>query len=192
MRKIIALLLLMAVTLVSYAQTDSEHLSFKGIPIKGNVSEFCEQLANKGFTYIRKTNHVSALQGEFVSYNATIVVTSYDTDKNIFAVSVLFDSCCEWNALVNTYNYLKDLYTRKYGSPIISKEYSSAFLDSNAALMAAIHQGTFIWSNTWSASGGNIVLSIEKTSNRGEGMVVVRYRNYQDIETKIQNNLEDI
>ena len=35
---------------------------------------------------------------------------------------MLFDPSGEWNALVNTYDYYKDLYTRKYGKPSISKE----------------------------------------------------------------------
>ena len=41
--------------------------------------------------------------------------------KNVFAVVVLFEPSGEWNTLVNTYDYYKDLYTRKYGKPSISK-----------------------------------------------------------------------
>ena len=41
-------------------------------------------------------------------------------------------------------------------------------------------------------AGGDIDLSIEKTSGVYEGMVVIRYRDTQNVETKIQKDLEDI
>ena len=37
-----------------------------------------------------------------------------------------------------------------------------------------------------------IELSIEKTSGVYEGLVVIRYRDSQNVETKIQKDLEDI
>lgn len=105
---------------------------------------------------------------------------------------MLFDPSGEWNTLVNTYNYYKDLYTRKYGNPTISKEKNPAHLDSNTALMAEVHQGTVVWGSAWEVTGGNIELSIEKTSGFYEGMVMIRYRDSQNVETKIQKDLEDI
>lgn len=41
-------------------------------------------------------------------------------------------------------------------------------------------------------TGGDIELSIKKTSGFYEGMVVIRYRDSQNVETKIQKDLEDI
>ena len=52
MRKLIVLLAFMVITLTSYAQSGSEHLTFKGIPIEGSMTEFCQKLKNKGFTSI--------------------------------------------------------------------------------------------------------------------------------------------
>ena len=45
---------------------------------------------------------------------------------------------------------------------------------------------------SWEVTGGDIDLSIEKTSGVYEGMVVIRYRDTQNVETKIQKDLEDI
>ena len=58
--------------------------------------------------------------------------------------------------------------------------------------MAEVHQGTVVWGSAWEVTGGDIALSIEKTSGVYEGMVVIRYRDTQNVETKIQKDLEDI
>lgn len=165
-----------------------EHLSFKGIPIEGSMTAFCQKLKAKGFTSIGSENNLTLFTGR----NATVGVTATDDGKDVFAVVVLFDPSGEWNALVNTYDYYKDLYTRKYGKPSISKEKNPALSDSNTALMAEVHQGTVVYGSAWEVTGGDIQLSIEKSSGVYKGMVMIRYRDSQNVEAKIQNDLNDI
>lgn len=169
-----------------------EHLSFKGIPIEGSLTAFCQKLKAKGFTSIGRDNNLMLFSGDFTGRNATVGVTATDDGKDVFAVVVLFDPSGEWNTLVNTYDYYKDLYTRKYGKPSISKEKNPAHSDSNTALMAEVYQGTVVYGSAWETTGGDIQLSIEKSSGVYEGMVIIRYRDSQNIETKIQNDLDDI
>lgn len=132
------------------------------------------------------------IRGEVLGCEATVVVTATDDGKNVFAVVVLFDPSEEWNTLVNTYDYYKDLYTRKYGKPRLSKEKNPAHSNSNISLMAEVHQGTVVYGSVWEVTGGDIQLSIEKSSGVYEGMVMIRYRDSQNVEAKIQNDLEDI
>ena len=192
MRKLIVSFAFMVIALTSYAQSSSEHLTFKGIPIEGSMSEFCQKLKAKGFTSIGSENNLALFIGDFTGRNATIGVTATDDGKNVFAVVVFFDPSGEWNTLVNTYDYYKDLYTRKYGKPTISKENNPAHLDSNIALMAEVYQGTVVYNSVWKVTGGDIVLSIEKSSGVYEGMVMIYYRDSQNVEAKIQNDLDDI
>ena len=86
-----------------------EHLSFKGIPIEGSVTEFCQKLKNKGFTSIGQENNTSLFSGDFTGREATVGVTATNNGKNVFAVVVLFEPSGEWNALVNTYDYYRDI-----------------------------------------------------------------------------------
>ena len=169
-----------------------EHLSFKGIPIEGSMTAFCQKLKAKGFTSIGSENNLTLFTGDFTGRNATVGVTATDDGIDVFAVVVLFDPSGEWNALVNTYDYYKDLYTRKYGKPSISKEKNPALSDSNTALMAEVHQGTVVYGSAWEVTGGDIQLSIEKSSGVYKGMVMIRYRDSQNVEAKIQNDLNDI
>lgn len=189
MKKIILTLTLVLAAINLLAQ---EHLSFKGIPIEGSMTDFCQKLKAKGFTSIGSENNITLFSGDFTGRDATVGVTATDDGENVFAVVVIFDSILEWNTLVNTYDYYKDLYTRKYGKPTISKEKNPALSDSNTALMAEVHQGTVVYGSAWEVTGGDIQLSIEKSSGVYEGMVMIRYRDSQNIEAKIKNDLEDI
>ena len=164
MKKIIITLTVLFAAINIMAQ---EHLSFKGIPIEGSMTEFCQKLRAKGFISIGQENNITLFSGDFTGREATVVVTATDDGKNVFAVVVLFDPSEEWNTLVNTYDYYKDLYTRKYGKPRV-------------------------YGSVWEVTGGDIQLSIEKSSGVYEGMVMIRYRDSQNVEAKIQNDLEDI
>ena len=48
------------------------------------------------------------------------------------------------------------------------------------------------YNSVWKVTGGDIVLSIEKSSGVYEGMVMIYYRDSQNVEAKIQNDLDDI
>lgn len=184
---IVALLFLASVNLIA-----QEHLSFKGIPIQGSMAEFCQRLKTKGLKQIGYEEKVTFFTGDFTGRNATIAVTASDDGKNVYGVVVIFDSSEEWNTLVDTYSYYKDLYIRKYDYPSISKEKNPAHDDSNIALMAEVYQGTVEYYSVWEVTGGKIQLSIEKSSGFYEGMVIIRYQDAQNVEAKIQKDLEDI
>lgn len=119
MRKILITLTVLFAAIDIMAQ---EHLSFKGIPIEGSMTDFCQKLKTKGFTSIGRENNITLFSGDFTGREATVGVTATDDGKNVFAVVVLFDPSEEWNTLVNTYDYYEDLYTRKYGKPTVSKK----------------------------------------------------------------------
>lgn len=169
-----------------------EHLSFKGIPIEGSMTEFCQKLKAKGFSPIDSENNIELFSGDFTGRNATVGVTATDDGNNVFSVVVFFDPSDEWNVLANTYDYYKDLYIRKYGKPSISKENNPAFSDSNTVLMSELYQGRVVYASVWEVTGGDIELSIEKAFSIYEGMVIIRYRDSQNVEAKIQKDLEDI
>ena len=182
----------LAVFFAAVSVMAQEHLSLKGIPSEGSMSEFFQKLKSKGFTSIGQENNISLFTGDFTGREATVGVTATDDGKNVFAVVVLFEPSGEWNTLVNTYDYYKDLYTRKYGKPSISKEKNPSLTDSNTALMAEVHQRTVVYGSAWEVTGGDIQLSIEKSSGVYEGMVLIRYRDSQNVEAKIQSDLDDI
>lgn len=189
MKKIVIILTVLFVAIDIMAQ---EHLSFKGIPIKGSLTEFCQKLKSKGFTSTGRENTSAFFSGDFAGRKARVLVGATDDGKNVFTVVVFFDPSGEWKTLVDTYDYYKQLYVRKYGEPTISKENNPASSDSNLALMMEVHQGKVLYGSVWEVTGGKIELSIEKSSATYEGMVMIRYRDSQNLEAKIKNDLEEI
>ena len=187
------LLITLALFFAAFNIMAQEHLTFKGIPIEGSMTEFCQKLRTKGFTSIANLDNISVFTGDFTGQKATVSVMATDNGKNVLGVAVLFDTSKEWKTLVNTYDYYKDLYTRKYGSPAISKENNPAFSDSNSSLMYELSQGTVVYGSAWEIKGGDIRVSIEKSSEsyRG-GYVTILYRDSQNVENKIKSDLEDI
>ena len=189
MKKILFILttLLMGINLMA-----QEHLSFKGIPIEGSMSSFCQKLNEKGFTKVGTDNNVTMFVGDFTGRQASIGVGATDNGENVYSVVVFFDPSDEWKTLVNAYDYYKDLYIRKYGKPSISRENNPGQGGSNSSLMYELYQGKVTYASVWKATGGTIELSIEKADGYSNGMVVIRYRDAQNIETKIKKDLEDI
>lgn len=103
--------------MTSMAQTNNEHLTFKGIPIDGPLKQFATKLKNAGFKPIGSKDS-GIFQGEFSGFKdcTVFVFTSYNSD-NVWSVGVLFPESDDWNNLEGTYLDLKDALTKKYGNP---------------------------------------------------------------------------
>lgn len=188
MRKVLIVLTILVAAINIMAQ---EHLSFKGIPIEGSMTAFCQKLKTKGFTQMGRDNNVTMFTGDFTGRQAIVGVAATDDGQSVHSVVVIFDENGEWNTLVSTYDYYKGLYTRKYGEPSISREHNPSSSDSNTSLMYELWQGTVTYASAWNVTGGTIELSIEKAGH-SDGVVIIRYRDAQNVETKIQNDLDDI
>lgn len=190
MRKLIFVITLLFSTVINL--TAQEHLSFKGIPIEGSMTEFCQKLKSKGFKLFNLYNNgVAMFTGDFTGEQVHVGVSATEDGKNVYSVIVMFDESKEWKKLVNKYDYYKALYTRKYGEPSVCKEYNPARSNDNFSLMHELSQGTVTYNSIWNVAGGSIELSIEKF-DYSKGYVCIKYRDAQNLEHKIQKELEDI
>ena len=186
------ILFLITTLLVNLSIFAEEHLSFKGIPIEGNIMEFSKKLEEKGFSILGKESNIILFTGDFTGRTVKVGVSSTGNDENVGIVAVLFEPSREWNNLVRTYDYYKELYTRKYGKPNVSEENNPALSDSNTALMAEVYQGTVVYGSVWELTGGEIEIFIQKSDEVYEGMVVIRYLDSINTNMKIKNDLDDI
>lgn len=169
-----------------------EHLSFKGIPIDGSMYSFCKKLKSKGFVYLESEDNMRIFSGNFAGRNAMVAVAATNNEKDVYMVFVSLPASDEWNTLVATYNYYKDLYVHKYGEPSVCEEKNPAHNDSNIALMAEVYKGTVNYGSAWVVAGGVIAMSIIKTRGIYEGQVGIIYLDSQNGEAKEKQNLDDI
>mgnify|MGYP000376325636 CR=1 FL=1 len=76
-------------------------------------------------------------------------------------------------------------------SLLLAENIIRAVRTASISLMYELGQGTVTYASAWNVTGGTIELSIEK-AGYSDGVVIIRYRDSQNVETKIQKDLEDI
>lgn len=114
MKKFIIAMMLLA-GLSASAQTG--HLTFKGVPIDGTLTEFVGKLKQKGFSLMETEQGVAILTGEFAAYKGCTVAVYEHESGLVNRVGVMFPDRDTWALLYSDYSKLKDMLTQKYGKP---------------------------------------------------------------------------
>lgn len=117
--KKLLLLLFALVFSVNIMVAQNTHLTFKGIPIDGNVNDFAAELSKKGFTQISDLEDNSILlNGRFADFDAVIILQAIPKSKTIWRVLVLNKKTYSfWSSIKADFEKYKELYTKKYGKP---------------------------------------------------------------------------
>lgn len=118
MKKYLLFFVFSVFALVSIAQTESPHLTFKGVPIDGTLNAYVQKMKQKGFTYLGTENGVALLKGDFAAYKGcTIGVATLKQQDLVSRITVFFPDCKTWGTLSDNYYTLKEMLTEKYGEP---------------------------------------------------------------------------
>lgn len=174
--KHLALIILAAFSIAAYAQ--SEHLTFKGVPIDGTLAEYTEKMQEKGFEYLYSDNGITILQGDFAGYkNCQIGVSTLDNIDLVSTIAVIFQSYESWSLLHNNYTNLKEMLSQKYGKPaIVVEEFQSSYSPrDDRAKMHEVVMDRCKYYSIFEIDLGFIELSINKSNNYSEGVVVLKY-----------------
>ena len=168
-----------------------EHLSFKGIPIEGNITTFCQKLMAKGFTQIGMDKNAGLFVGDFTGRNATVAVVATDNGQDVHTVGVIFDKSDSWKVLVHTYEEYKNLYIEKYGQPSECVEYNPSHTETNTSQMLDLNEGKVTYTSIFNAPGGSITISILGEKYK-EGFVGIKYEDTQNVNNKRKSDLDEI
>jgi hypothetical protein len=123
MKKLIFSLLFTTIFIISSAQTKSEHLSFKGVPIDGALNEYVANMKQAGFSHMGTEDGIALLSGEFAGYRDCIIgVKTLKKHNLVHEIVVLFPTQDTWTGLNYDYNKLKSMLSKKYGEPEESVE----------------------------------------------------------------------
>lgn len=116
MKKINALILVLLISLSSFAQVD--HMRFMGIPLDGTINNFQTKLSAKGIRIDSKSsreteNGVRVFKGFFSGYQASIYVYYDESSKIVYrAKAVIKDNSLSISN--NTYNDFTTSLSKKY------------------------------------------------------------------------------
>lgn len=179
-------------TLFAINLVAQKHMSFMGIPMDCSSEQFSKKLQKKGFKFLQKYEDYNILTGIFTGSKAHICVKGAETEKNVPRIGVNYAPDSEWNLLVDQYNRLKELYTKKYGEPSYSVEQNDATTDSNTSLMHNLSEGKAEYRTEWYLQNGWIALKILEAANFGEGEVFVLYVDKINDNARKEGYLDDI
>lgn len=183
MKKLLVLVICLLMTGSIYAQ---KHLTFKGVPIDGTLKEYTEAMVNAGFTFEETENGVSTLSGDFAGYkDCQIKVSTLKNCDIVSHVDVFFSSSINWSPILNDYEKLKGMLTKKYGKSTKCIERFSRPADSDGSKMRALLNDECEWYTTFSNEYGEIKVSIVKGRFVIDGRVCISY--YDKVNSNIVN-----
>lgn len=167
MKKLIVLFAFVLIALTSYAQSSSEHLTFKGVSIDGTLSEYVAKMKSAGFKYLGEQDGTAILQGDFAGFKGcTIGVATLKSTNKVNTIGVIFPEQDDWAGLENSYEHLKSMLTEKYGEPSECVEkfqgYANPRTDNDKLHKLKMDECT--WYTTYSTPKGDIQLSIDNQS----------------------------
>ena len=155
----------LAFTMVAtaFAQEESEHLTFKSVPIDGTLNEYVAKMQQAGFTHIGALDGTEILQGNFAGFKGcTIGVATLKATDNVNTIGVIFPRQNDWVSLENNYTFLKSMLTEKYGKPsdcVETFQGGSPQTDSDKLYKLTGDECT--WCTTYSTPKGDIQLSLK-------------------------------
>ena len=177
MKKAFLFLMSMFIVIASHAQSNSEHLTFKGVPIDGTLSEYVAKMQSAGFKYWGEDDGVAILKGDFAGIKGcTIGVATLKSTNKVNTIAVIFPEQDDWVSLENRYEHLKSMLTEKYGEPSECVEkfqgYSNPKTDNDKLHRVLGDECT--WYTLYRTPKGSIELSVDNES-LFKCFVILRY-----------------
>lgn len=121
MKKLLLIVCLLLSCGVVCAQ--SEHLIFKGLSIDGSKQEFVKELKRQGYVNVPEMGNDDILSGTFIGQDSYVFVGSTPITNIMWKVGVLFKTTYDtWSLIKETYDGLVDVYTQKYGNPVLEQK----------------------------------------------------------------------
>lgn len=147
-------------------QNSSEHLSFKGVPIDGTLSQYVAKMKKAGFVLTGTDKGIAMMKGEFAGYKDCMIgISTLQQQDLVNKIVVVFSERNDWSSLSNNYFSLKNLLTEKYGTPEYSIEkFQSYEPKSDGAKMTSVQLGECEYNSVFDTDKGSIELSIKNNS----------------------------
>lgn len=189
MKRILLTIVITCCSLISWAQ--SEHLTFKGVPIDGSLTEFVAKMKTAGFDHLGTQDGMAMLQGDFAGYkNCMVGVYTIKPINVVSMIGVLFNARDTWSDLESDYDFFKSMLTEKYGEPaIVVEEFERPQRDNNDKIHE-LRMDRCTWASAFHTEKGSIELSMEY--NNYECRVILRYRDKINTERVKKQAMEDL
>lgn len=120
MKNICFILISLCISLSSFAQTDAQHLKFKGVPIDGTLAAYVSKMKAAGFSDLGIKDGTAVLQGDFAGFKGCIIgVSTLKTTNVVNTIGVIFPECDNWSKLEIITKRSRKCSFRNTGSQLI-------------------------------------------------------------------------
>ena len=192
MKHLIIVCLFAVCSCMSMAQN---HQTFKGVPIDGKTNAFVNQLKQKGFQTVGKSD---TLIGTFAGYNncEVTLLSSTQTD-NVYGVKVKIPMCQNQDLMIYTeFKKLQAALTEKYGQPVKEEvhSYENDFIKALYKLItSAEYSDSYPFSNTFDTGCGSVELNVAWiASDCGGGFIIMTYIDNANNISRLKSIYDDL
>lgn len=175
---------------LSYAQT--EHLTFKGLPIDGSKQEFVKELQSQGYENAPEMGADDVLSGTFIGRDCYVVIVGTPITNTVWKVGILFKLKYDnWSSIKRAYDGLVDVYTKKYGAPILDqKEFKSPYKEGDGHELYALKSDRCVYSTSFACTKNGVNVGYVAISMTTNCNIIIEYEDdiNSDLLTKERAN----
>lgn len=181
------------------ASTDNgKHLTFKGVPINGTLSQFVAKMGTAGFKRTNKSSNDAGkgqvkLVGDFAGYNNCCVFVSTQSQLDLVCkIRVEFPQKDNWDDLYRNYTNLKNLLTEKYGKPKSVIEKVPSYRTTPDSFMRGVQMNESTYKTIFNTSLGTIEISLKCNEFYDDPYVCLEYFDAENMKAEKNLALSDL
>lgn len=138
---------------------------FMGIPMRGNINSFAQQLVNQKGCRIVSNNPESnsiSMRGTYTGKNCEIYVFGTPGTKQVWKVTVYLPEQNTWTSLKREYLNYKSEFDKKYTLTSSYDFFADPYNEGDGREVEAIKDDKCHYSSFYDAAGGNIMVKVSK------------------------------
>ena len=155
-------LTLIAFVFLAFALFAQEHLTFKNIPIDGDIKNFTQEMIKAGFKVNANNSSDSStwFKGEFMGKESDILVSH--TPKGLVFKVIVLHEYTSWRNLSSAFDDATELYTQKYGMPKSKYQFfSSPYYKGDGYELQALRNDKCHYFFIWEVTNGALSVRLQ-------------------------------
>ncbi len=159
----------------SAAQTESKHMTFKGVPIDGTLEECVSRLEKVGFTHLWTDDGTAMLQGDFAGYKECKIDVFTCSNSKVYGIGIEFPIQNDWTSLEANYQHLKNMLIAKYNKPFECTEGFQGDISpkDNIDKLLRLKRGECTYKTSFITSDGYVILTLGHNDLGACGVVLL-------------------
>lgn len=145
--------------LCGYSQ---EHLTFKNVPLNGDINNFAKELVKQGFTIKETKGNVIIMSGSYVNRECEVLVLATKKTNIVWKVAIYLPEETIWSSIKYDYLKLKEQFITKYGTGKSYEYFSNPYYEGDGYEMQAVKLEKCNYITFWEKPEGSISLKISK------------------------------